>query len=168
MEANTIPKADATPKATFTPAGYPSVTPYLIVRDAARAIDSYEEAFGATERLRLRTPEGKVAHAEIEVSGSPVMLADEMPEWGTRSPETLGGSPVAISLYVDDVDARFRRALAAGASERRPVQDQFYGDRSGTLIDPFGHEWMLATHQEDVAPEEMQRRFAAAFEKQST
>lgn len=143
------------------PEGYHNITPYLTIRDAARAITFYEQAFEAVERFRLNTPEGKIAHAEITIGDSTIMLADEMPEWGNQSPQALGGSATGLALYVDDVDEQFRRALAAGATERRPVQDQFYGDRSGTLVDPFGHVWTIATHKEEVPPEAMQQRFEA-------
>lgn len=143
------------------PEGYHSVTPYLTVHDAARAIAFYEEAFDAVERFRLNAPDGKIAHAEIEIGDSTIMLADEMPAWGNQSPKALGGSPISLALYVDDVDAQFDRALAAGATEQSPVQDHFYGDRSGTLVDPFGHVWTVATHKEDVPPETMQERFEA-------
>jgi PhnB protein len=146
------------------PQGYHTVTPYLIVKDAARAIDFYKKAFGATEVMRMAAPGGKVGHAEIKVGDSPVMLADEFPDMGIRGPQSLGGSPVSLLLYVEDVDARFRQALAAGATVLKPLKDQFYGDRSGTLTDPFGHVWTLATHKEDVSPEEMHRR-AEAFMK---
>jgi PhnB protein len=147
------------------PDGYHTVTPYLIVRDAARAIEFYRSAFGATELMRFAGPSGKVMHAEIKVADSVIMLADEFPEMGGRSPQSLGGTPTAILLYVDDVDAQFQRAVAAGATVQRPLQDQFYGDRSGGVVDPFGHQWTLATHKEDVSAEEMQRRFEA-FKKQ--
>jgi PhnB protein len=145
------------------PDGYHSITPYLIVSGAAQALDFYARAFGAKERMRLSSPDGKVGHAEIEIGDSVVMLADEFPQMGARSPQSIGGSPVGICLYVTDVDAVFKQALAAGAKEVRPVQDQFYGDRSGTLLDPFGHQWTIATHIEDVPPEEIGRRFAAAM-----
>lgn len=150
-------------KTNAIPEGYHSVTPYLTVHDAARAIAFYEEAFDAAERFRLNAPDGKVAHAELAIGDSTVMLADEMPGWGNQSPQALGGSAVAMAIYVDDVDAQFDRALAAGATEQSPVQDHFYGDRSGTLVDPFGHVWTVATHKEDVPPEEMQQRFEAAM-----
>jgi PhnB protein len=138
------------------PAGYASVTPYLIVRGAAKAIDFYQRAFGAVELFRLDSPDGTLAHAEIKIGNSPVMLADGMS--GYPDPLTLGGSSVSFMIYVPDVDAAFARAIAAGATVKRPVADQFYGDRTGTLADPFGHVWSLATHVEDVAPEEMDRR----------
>lgn len=144
------------------PEGYHSVTPYLIVKDAARAIEFYKKAFGATELLRFPDPSGKVGHAEIKIGDSPIMMADEFPEMGARSPQSFGGSPVLIHLYVEDVDARVRQAVAAGAKLVRPVEDQFYGDRSGGVEDPFGYVWYLATHKEDLTPEEMRRRAAAA------
>ncbi|MCA1583515.1 MAG: VOC family protein [Acidobacteria bacterium] len=146
------------------PDGYHSVTPYLIVSDGARAIDFYKRAFGATELFRMDAPGGKIGHAEIKIGDSPVMLADEFPEMGARGPHTIGGSPVQLLVYVDDVDRVFPQAIAAGATETRPVKDQFYGDRSGNLIDPFGHAWTLATHTEDIAPEEMDRRAKAMYE----
>lgn len=145
------------------PAGYHSITPYLIVTPASQAIEFYKTAFGATEAMRLATPQGKVGHAELKVGDSFVMLADEFPEWDARSPHTIGGTPVTMLLYVEDVDAVVTRAVAAGARLTRPIQDQFYGDRSGTILDPFGHQWTIATHVEDVAPEEMKRRAAALF-----
>ena len=139
------------------PPGYASVTPYLIVHDAAKAIDFYQRAFGAVELFRLAGPDGTIGHAEIRIGHSPVMLADGM--GGYPDPLTLGGSSVSFMLYVPDVDAAFARAIAAGATVKRPVADQFYGDRTGTLADPFGHVWSLATHVEDVSPQEMDRRF---------
>lgn len=141
--------------------GFHTVTPYLVVRGAARALAFYGAAFGAEEIMRLRSPDGTIAHAEVRIGGSIVMLADESPMWGTRSPLTLGGSPVSVHLYVEDVDEVVRRALAAGARELVPVADQFYGDRSGRIEDPFGHLWIVATHQAQVDPAELQRRFDA-------
>jgi PhnB protein len=143
------------------PDGYHTATPYLIVKGAASAIEFYKKAFGATELFRMAAPEGKLGHAEIKIGDSPIMLADEVPEMKYLGPESLGGTPVAMLLYVDDVDARFSQAIAAGAKEIRPVKDQFYGDRSGTLQDPFGHLWTIATHVEDVSPEEIEKRFGA-------
>lgn len=143
------------------PDGYHSVTPYLSVKGAAEAIDYYKTAFGATELFRMEH-EGKVGHAEIKIGDSPIMLADEYPNMGFVSPKTLGGSPVGIMIYVEDVDTIFKQAIAAGGIEKKAVQDQFYGDRSGTLTDPFGHVWTVATHKEDVTPEEMDKRMAAA------
>lgn len=143
------------------PEGYHSVTSYLIVSGAARAIDFYKKAFGATEVMRLASPDGKVGHAEIQIGDTRIMLADEFPEMGAISPHSIGGTPVGFCIYLANVDAAFDKALAAGGKVERPVQDQFYGDRSGTLIDPFGHKWTLATHIEDVAPEEINRRMVA-------
>jgi PhnB protein len=150
------------------PDGYHTATAYLIVNDAARALEFYKRAFNAREVMRLAGPDGKVMHAEMKVGDSPIMLADEFPEMGARSPQSFGGSPVSILLYVDDVDARFSQAIAAGATVQRAVADQFYGDRSGTLIDPFGHVWSVATHKEDVSAEEMHRRFEASMKQQGT
>lgn len=143
------------------PDGYHTATPYLIVHDGAAALDFYKRAFGATELFRMDRPDGKLAHAEMKIGDSPIMLADEAPQMGYKSARSLGGSPVGIMLYVADVDSRFRQALAAGAREIRPVVDQFYGDRSGTLEDPFGHHWTISTHKEDLRPEEVQRRMMA-------
>ena len=144
------------------PEGYHSVTPYLIIRGAAAAIEFYKNAFGATELFRFPTPDGKIGHAEIKIGDSPIMLADEFADMGYNGPQTLGGSPVSLMIYVADVDAVFNRALEAGATVKEALQDKFYGDRIGTLTDPFGHRWHLATHKEDVSPDEMQRRAKAA------
>ena len=141
------------------PEGYSGAIPYLIVHEAARAIEWYQKAFGATERVRLADPAGKVMHAEIRIGRSSLMLADEFPEMGYRSPPSLGGSPVSILLYVEDVDALFSRAVAAGGTETMAVADQFDGDRRGTLTDPFGHVWLLASRTEDVSVEQLQKRF---------
>jgi PhnB protein len=146
-------------KVSPIPQGYHSVTPYLIVRNAAEAIRFYERAFGAKEHLRLASPDGKVGHAELKIGDSFVMLADEHPDYGAHSPETIGGSSVSLLLYVQDVDALFAQALHAGATEVRPVKDQFYGDRAGTVQDPYGHKWSIATHIEDVPQAEVERRF---------
>lgn len=143
------------------PADYRAVTPYLIVRDAQRALDFYARAFGAQELLRLPMPGGRIGHAEIRIGAGIVMLADEMPDMGYLAPNSLGGTPVSLMFYVPDVDARFEKAIAAGAQVRRAVQNQFYGDRSGVLADPFGHVWTIATHVEDVSAEEMDRRMQA-------
>jgi PhnB protein len=143
------------------PAAYAGVTPYLIVRDAARALDFYKKAFGATEVMRLPAPGGKIGHAEIKIGEGMVMLADESPEMGHKSPQSLGGTPVSLMFYVSDVDAQFASAITAGATVTQPLKDQFYGDRSGTLVDPSGHIWTIATHTEDVAPDEMDRRMKA-------
>jgi PhnB protein len=143
------------------PEGYRTVTPYLIVSDAAKALDYYQRALGAREIVRMPGPGGKIMHAEIRIGDSMVMLADEFPQMGANSPQTIGGTPVGICLYVENVDELFNRAISAGGKVERPLQNQFYGDRSGTLIDPFGHKWTIATHVEDVSPEEMQKRMAA-------
>ena len=147
------------------PDGYHSVTPYLVMRDAAQAIDFYERAFGATELFRFSAPDGKIGHAEIKVGDSVIMLADEMPDMGYRGPQTLGGAAVSLMMYVEDVDRQFQRAVNAGAKVKQQVTDQFYGDRSGTLEDPFGHVWTIATHMEDVSQDELVKR--AATRKQA-
>ena len=147
------------------PAGYHALTPYMTVKDGRAALDFYKKAFGAEKVLQLDMPDGSIAHAEIRIGDSIVMLSEENEAWGTKSPLTLGGSPMFLMAYVADVDAAFRRALDAGASEVRPVANQFYGDRSGTLKDPFGHQWTLSTHIEDVSQEEAQRRMEAEFAK---
>jgi PhnB protein len=141
------------------PEGYHSVTPYLIVRNAAQAIEFYKKAFGATELMRFPGPDGKIAHAEIKIGDSPVMLADEGAEY--KSPQSVGESSVGLMIYVPDVDKTFNQAVSAGAKSTRAVQDQFYGDRSGNLTDPFGHKWILATHKEDVSQQELERRMQA-------
>ncbi|MEX0675620.1 MAG: VOC family protein [Pirellulales bacterium] len=146
------------------PDGYHTVTPYLIIKGAAAALDFYKKAFSATEKMRMADPKtNQIGHAEITIGDSTIMLADEHPDMGYRSPKSLGGTPVSIMLYVEDVDAVAKQALAAGAKEMRPVQDQFYGDRSGTFEDPFGHVWTISTHKEDLTLEEMDNRKAAAF-----
>lgn len=137
-----------------------SVIPYLIVNDAAAAIEFYKSAFRAIEFVRLADSSGKVMHSEIRIGDSQIMVADEFPEMGYRSPKTLGGSPVSVLLYVEDVDRLFRSAIIAGGIETVPVQDQFDGDRRGTLTDPFGHIWLVATRKEDVSPDELKKRFA--------
>jgi len=143
------------------PDGYHTVTPYLIINGAAQALEFYKRAFGAAETVRMPDPKGRIAHAEIKIGDSMIMLADEHPEMGHRGPRTLGGTSVSILLYVPDVDTVFDRAIKAGAKSQRPVADQFYGDRMGTLEDPFGHVWTIGTHIEDVSAEEMKRRMAA-------
>jgi PhnB protein len=145
------------------PEGYHSVTPYLCCKNAADAIEFYKKAFGATEVLRMGDPSGKVGHAELQIGDSRVMLADEFPEMGFKSPQSVGGSPVMLHLYVEDVDATFPRAVAAGAKVTREVADQFYGDRGGQVEDPFGHKWYVSTHKEDLSPEEIQKRAAKAM-----
>jgi PhnB protein len=139
------------------PQGMHSVTPHLVCAGAAQAIEFYKKAFGATEEARLPGPDGKLMHAMIRIGDSAIMLADEMPEWGSLGPKALKGSPVTIHLYVDDADAFAKRAAAAGAKITMPVADQFWGDRYGKLEDPFGHHWSVGTHVRDVSPEEMQR-----------
>ncbi len=142
------------------PAGYPSLTPYLIVRDAARAIQFYQRVFGATERMRLPGPNDRVGHAELVIGDALVMLADEAPEHGAVAPGPDHARAVSLHLYVTDADAVVKAAEAAGAKPLRPVETQFYGDRTGTIMDPFGHVWHVSTHVEDVAPEEIERRAA--------
>ena len=145
------------------PEGYHSVTPYLILKNAADAIEFYKKAFGAVELLRIPAPGGKIGHAEIKIGDSPVMLSDEYPDMGFKGPESLGGTPVSLMIYVDDVDKIFPQAIAAGGKEVRPLQNQFYGDRSGTLTDPFGHVWTISTHVEDIPEEELAKRAEAAM-----
>lgn len=145
------------------PAGYPRVSPYLCVDGAAEAIDFYKTVLGATERMRMGAPGGKVGHAELAIADSVIMLSDEYPDMDAVGPKTVGGTPVTLSVYVEDVDATFDRAVKAGAKVLRPVQNQFYGDRAGQFEDPFGHRWSVATHIEDVSPDEMARRAAEAM-----
>ena len=147
------------------PDGYSAVTPYITVRNAAAAIEFYTKAFGAEQTLRLDSPDGKVAHAEIRIGGSVIMLSEEEPKWGALSPETVGGTPCSIMLYVKDADAVFKRAVDAGATVTMEMADQFYGDRCGGIKDPFGHKWSIATHIEDVPPDEIGRRAAKKFEE---
>jgi PhnB protein len=147
----------------FQPRGYRSVTPYLALRDAAGALDFYRHAFGAALVMKLDMPDGKVAHAELKIGDSIVMCAEESAEWGNLAPPSIGGSPVSLLVYVPDVDAACAQALAAGATEVRPVADQFYGDRTGVVKDPYGYQWTLATHVEEVSVEEAQRRMEAMF-----
>jgi PhnB protein len=143
------------------PDGYNAVTPYLVVDGATRAIEFYKQVLGATERMRMPGPDGRIGHAELQIGDSVVMLADEFPDMGAKAPKAYGGSPVSLLVYVPDVDATVKKAVGAGAKLVRPLEDKFYGDRSGVIEDPFGHSWMLATHIEDVSPEEMQKRAAA-------
>ena len=148
------------------PEGYHSITPHLTVRGAARAIDFYRRAFGAEEIGRMHGPDGKtVMHAELKIGNSRLFLCDEVPEMECRGPETLGGTASGIYLYVRDVDETFRKAVEAGATVKRPLEDMFWGDRTGSVVDPFGHSWDLATHREDVPPEEMKRRGEEFFKK---
>jgi PhnB protein len=150
-------------KAKYIPDGFHAITPYLTVKNAADAIEFYKRGFGARERVRMPTPDGKVAHAELQIADSIFMLGEECPEHKSVSPQTLDGSPVGLALYVENVDEAFKRAVNAGASVKEPVDDKFWGDRSGSLTDPFGHNWMLLTHVEDVSPQEMKKRMAEAF-----
>jgi PhnB protein len=140
------------------PDGYATCTPYIYVRGGAEAIEFYKNAFGATELVRMPMPGGKLGHGEIRIGNSVIMLADEMPEMDIKAPPTLGGAAVAFLLYFEDVDAAFARAVAAGAESVQPIEMKFYGDRMGTVQDPFGHKWSLATHVEDVSPDEMKAR----------
>jgi PhnB protein len=149
------------------PEGYHSVTPYLIINGAADAIEFYKKAFGATELFRFPAPDGKIGHAEIKIGDSPIMLADEFAEMGYKGPQALGGSPVSLMIYLEDVDTVFNRAVEAGASVKEAVQDKFYGDRTGTLTDPFGHVWHVSTHKEDISMEEMEARAKQASAKAS-
>jgi len=140
------------------PDNYKAVTPYLIVDGAAAAIEFYKKIFGAKEVMRMPAPGGRIGHAEVKIGDSHLMLADENPDMNARSPRSVGGSPISLLIYVEDVDKTVDRAVAAGAKLKRPVADQFYGDRTGGIEDPFGHQWYVATHIEDVSPEEMQKR----------
>jgi PhnB protein len=145
------------------PEGYHNVTPYLFVRGAASAIDFYKSVFRATEIIRMVGINGRIMHAELKIGDSIVMLADENPQTGVMSPQTIGGYSVGLHLYVENVDAVIQKAVESGAKSLRPIKDQFYGDRSGSLLDPFGHMWSVATHVEDVSPEEMRKRATAAM-----
>lgn len=147
------------------PAGYHTVTPYLVCRDAARAIDFYRKAFGAEEKFRMPGQGGKVMHCELQLGDSVIMLSDEFPEMGSKSPQALGGTPGGLMVYSEDVDALFKRATDAGCTVKMPLMNMFWGDRYGKLEDPFGHSWAVATHIEDVAPDEMQRRMQAEMQK---
>jgi len=142
------------------PDDYPQVSPYLCVDDGGAALDFYAKVLGAKERMRMAEPDGRIGHAELQLGDSVIMLADEHPDIGFCSPKAIGGSPVTLSVYVEDVDAVFDRAIAAGAKSLRPLKNEFYGDRSGQFEDPFGHHWSVASHVEDVSPEEMERRSA--------
>jgi PhnB protein len=150
----------ATKATRYIPEGFGTVTPYLIVKGAAQALDFYKRAFDATELFRFPMPNGKIAHAEIRIGNSRLMVADEMPEMNIKGPQSLGDTTVGMHLYVQDCDALFNQAVKSGAKVERPVADQFYGDRSGTVIDPFGHRWSIATHKEDLSNEEIQQRMA--------
>jgi PhnB protein len=159
-----LPEEKIMSKVHYIPQGYNSVTPYLIVKGAAKAIEYYKNVFGAKEVFRMDGPDGKVGHAELQIGDSRIMLADENPEMGHRSAETIGASPVSIYVYMPDTDAVVEKAAKNGAKILRPVADQFYGDRSGFFQDPFGHLWGVATHVEDVAPEEMEERAKKAMQ----
>ncbi|MDO9046387.1 MAG: VOC family protein [Methylobacter sp.] len=150
------------------PDGYHSITPYLMVKGASEAIEFYKRAFGAIEIFRLSHPNGQIGHAEIKIGDSSIMLADPCEQGAFRTPQSLGGSSVALHVYVENVDAQFAQAVSAGAKAVKPVFDQFYGDRTGTLQDPFGHIWFLATHKEDIALEEINRRAEALFQQSNT
>jgi PhnB protein len=145
------------------PNDYPRLTPYLIVDDASAAIDFYRSVLGASERIRMAGPDGMVGHAELDIGDSMIMLADEHPDMGAHGPRTVGGTPVTLHLYVEDVDDVFERALMAGAKALSQLENKFYGDRSGQFEDPFGHHWNVASHVEDVPPEEMAKRAEAAM-----
>jgi PhnB protein len=149
------------------PDGYHSVTPYLVVRGGAAALDFYKKAFGAVEMFRMPMPDGKIGHAEIKIGDSVVMMADECPERGASAPPTIGGTSVGHMIYVEKVDAVFDQAVKAGAKVEHPLKNQFYGDRSGSIIDPFGHKWTIATHIEDIPPDEMAKRAAEAMKQQN-
>jgi PhnB protein len=151
----------------FQPEGYHTLTPYLVVRGGVAALDFYKKAFGAVELFRMPMPNGKLGHAEIKIGDSAIMLADEAPERGASAPQTVGGTPVGLMIYVEKVDAVFDQAVKAGAKVEMPVKNQFYGDRSGSIMDPFGHKWTIATHIEDVPPDEMAKRAAAAMQQQN-
>ena len=146
------------------PEGYPQITPYLCVDGASAAIEFYREVFGATERMRMDDPDGRIGHAELQLGDSVLMLADEYPDLGIRGPKTIGGTPVTLSVYVEDVDSVVDRAVKAGAKMLRPVEEKFYGDRAGQFEDPFGHRWSVATHVEDMSPEEMAKRAAGGMD----
>jgi PhnB protein len=152
-------------KAKPIPEGYHSVTPYLTVNDAARAIEFYKRAFGAKEVLRMDGPPGKIVHAELDIGDSKLMLSDEMPGGSSRSPQSVGGTTAGVFLYVEDVDSVYKKAVSAGAKEEMPPSDMFWGDRFGKLEDPFGNQWSMATHKEDVSPAEMAQRAQAFMAK---
>lgn len=155
-------------KAQATPKGYHTVTPSLVVADAAKAIEFYEKALGAEERMRFPAPDGSIMHAEIRIGDSTIMLGDEMPEQGVRGPRSIGGTPVSFFIYGDNVDEAWKRAVEAGAREVMPLADQFWGDRTGCLEDPFGHRWWLAQHLKDLSPEELQKAAEEFFSQPQT
>ncbi len=157
------PKAKKKKSVPGVPEGFSTATPHLIVRDCAQALEFYKKAFGAKETVRMDGPGGKILHAEIKIGDSHLFLADEMPEWGSKSPLSIGGTASSVCLYVPDADAVFNQAVAAGAKVAMPLADQFWGDRYGKLTDPFGHAWAVATHLEDLTPEEMKKRQEVAM-----
>jgi uncharacterized glyoxalase superfamily protein PhnB len=150
------------------PDGYHTLTPYMTVRDAARAIDFYKKAFGAVERGVMKGPDGKVMHAELKIGDSVFMLADEFPEYGALSPQSTGGAGMGLHIYLEDVDSAFDRAVQAGANVEMPVSDMFWGDRYGKLADPFGHKWSIATHKRDMSPEQMEEEMKAQMPMQKS
>ena len=153
-----------TPETIATPESERVLTPYLVMRNAAKAIEFYRDVFSAVELLRLAEPSGKIGHAELSFGASKIMLADEYPDFGALGPMSIGGSPVSIHLYVADVDAIVAKAVELGATLLRPVKDEFYGDRAGTVVDPFGHRWQIATRKQGIAPEEMQRLWSTMMQ----
>jgi PhnB protein len=161
--AGTLREIRCIMKTNYRPQDFHSITPLLTVKDVGMALDFYKRAFGARERMRMPLPDGNVGHAELQIGDSVFMLGGECPERGGVSPQTLEGSPVGLGLYVENVDAAFERAVKAGATVNEAVDNKFWGDRAGSITDPFGHRWMLLTHIEDVPPQEMQRRMAEAF-----
>jgi len=160
--AQAAKKKAAKKKVAPIPRGYSSVTPYLFLRGAVKAIDFYKQAFGAKEKLRMQGPDGKIAHAELTIGNSIVMLGDEMPQMGITAPQTVGGTTAALFIYTKDVDALYAKATSAGCSSEQPPTDMFWGDRYAKLVDPFGHKWSMATHIEDLSPKEMAKRGAEA------
>ena len=160
---NLAPKSQKK-KVSAIPNGYHSITPYLIVNQASKAIEFYKKVFGAKEAMRMSKPDGKIGHAELRIGDAKIMLADEFPEMDARSPNAFGGSPVGIHLYIKNVDAVIEKALSKGAKLLRPAETMFYGDRSGAIEDPYGHKWYVSTHVEEVSPKEMKKRAAQLFE----
>lgn len=146
-------------KTSYIYPGASALSSYITIKNCSDAIDFYKKAFDAKERNRLLLPNGLIGHAELEIEGSLLMMADENPEWGTKSPQTIGGNPMVFSLYVKDADKAFQKVVDAGATVVMPVKDMFYGDRMGQVMDPFGYQWMIATHKEDMSNEEIQKRF---------
>jgi PhnB protein len=149
------------------PAGFHTVTPHLTVNDAAKALDFYSRAFGAKEQVRMPGPDGHIIHAQTMIGDSPILLAEEMPGMGGKGPLAIGGTPVTLHIYTDDADALFARAVAAGATVRMPMEDMFWGDRYGQVVDPFGHVWAIGQHKKDMTPDEMKKAMAEAFSQQT-